>query len=95
MTIYVVSGSIGEYSDQTEWLVKAFTDEEKAKELVISASDRARVIAQNKEEDDYNSYSDEPQLDKFKNPFDPKADYFNYSYDSAKYEYNPLELEGI
>lgn len=32
--IYVVQGSTGEYSDNREWMVCAFEDEEKAKEMV-------------------------------------------------------------
>lgn len=95
MTIYVVSGSIGEYSDRTEWLVKAFTDEEKAKELVVNATDRARVIAQTIEEDDYGSYYSEPQPIQFRNEFDADSGTHLYGRHPARYTYFEIELEGI
>lgn len=40
--IFVVNASEGEYSDRTEWPVKAFTDEQKAKDLVEELSAKFR-----------------------------------------------------
>jgi hypothetical protein len=75
MKIYVVFGSTGEYSDRTEWPVKAFYDEDKAKELVENASEEADRIFANRE-NKYSRRNDES------NKFDPdmRMDYTNTSY---------------
>lgn len=44
MKINVVIGTTGEYSDRTEWLVKAFTSSKAAQELVVNATRRANEI---------------------------------------------------
>lgn len=44
-TLYVVMGSCGEYSDRTEWPVRAFVDELKAQEHVAKADGYAREHA--------------------------------------------------
>lgn len=44
--VYVVMGSAGEYSDRTEWAVVAYLDEERAKQHVVAATDRLRVLLQ-------------------------------------------------
>ena len=46
MTIYIVLGRTGDYDDFRDWVVKAFTSQEKAQELVAAASERAREILQ-------------------------------------------------
>jgi hypothetical protein len=51
MKIYVVIGTTGEYSDRTEWLVKAFESENSAKKMVIEFSEKAREIWDMKEKD--------------------------------------------
>ena len=43
MEIYVVFGSTGEYSDHTYWLIKAYSDEEKAKEHVVLATNEFKA----------------------------------------------------
>ena len=43
-TIYVVMGTIGEYSDRGEWIVIAYLDEEKAKQHTILAKQEAHRI---------------------------------------------------
>lgn len=83
MTIYVVSGSTGEYSDQEEWMVEAFRDEDSAKELVINASARAREIQFSCSETGYYLCS------KGKNEFDPKME---MSYTGTYYTYTSIEL---
>ena len=40
--IFVVNASEGEYSDRIEWPIKAFTDEQKAKDFVKELSARSR-----------------------------------------------------
>ena len=45
MKIYVVSGSTGEYSDRTDWMVCAYADEEAAKAVVTEYSAMAKEIA--------------------------------------------------
>lgn len=44
LTVYVVRGSTGEYSDRSEWPVRAFMSETEAQALVLAATDRARAI---------------------------------------------------
>lgn len=44
-TLYVVMGTTGEYSDRTEWPVRAFLDETKAADLVLRAEAEARQLA--------------------------------------------------
>jgi hypothetical protein len=44
MKIYIVEGTTGEYSDRMEWIVCAFTNEQKAKAHVEGAAKRAREI---------------------------------------------------
>ena len=46
MTIHIVFGRTGEYDDFRDWVVKAFTSQEKAQDLVTAASKRAREIFQ-------------------------------------------------
>lgn len=44
--IHTVFGKTGKYSDITEWAVCSFFDEEKAKERVLLAAERAAEIEQ-------------------------------------------------
>jgi hypothetical protein len=44
MTIYVVMGSTGEYSDHDEWMVKAFTSEVAAQRFVQECDLEAKRI---------------------------------------------------
>lgn len=46
MTLYIVVGTIGEYSDRREWMVAAYEDEELARRHVELASARGREIIQ-------------------------------------------------
>jgi hypothetical protein len=58
VTIYVVYGEQGIYEDYGKWIVKAFIDEKKAKELVLNAN----IVSESEEPDtDYReTYSYEP-----------------------------------
>lgn len=42
--LHVVIGSTGEYSDRSEWLVRAFRDEAAAREWAEKAATRAKEI---------------------------------------------------
>lgn len=44
MLIYVVEGSTGQYSDHQEWLVKAFRDEQDAKNFVMDCTREANKL---------------------------------------------------
>ena len=44
MKVYVVFGTSGEYSDRNTWKIAAYFDEELAKQHVLLAEERARVI---------------------------------------------------
>lgn len=60
-TIYIVQGSRGEFSDHCEWLIKAFTSEERAQALVLAASAKDREIRQwiENDGDAYDDYDPE------------------------------------
>ena len=75
MKIYVVFGTTGEYSDRSEWPVKAFRMKRKAVALVTKATDRAKALEQSTPE--YQHYEAEGQ-----NEFDPdmKMDYTGTTY---------------
>lgn len=44
MKIYVVRGSTGEYSDRTEWLVRAFYNERQSKEFILELDELCRLL---------------------------------------------------
>ena len=44
MKVYVVMGHTGEYSDCIDWPVKAFVSQERAADLVVKATARARAV---------------------------------------------------
>jgi hypothetical protein len=85
MTIYVVQGSTGEYSDHREWLVRAYSDEEKAKAKVVRCTERANA-AQAAGVCIYDSVESAP----FRNE-DPmlQLDYTGTNYSILKVEYEP------
>ena len=49
MKIHVIMGSTGEYSDRSEWPVRAVRDEERAKCIVELATQRAAAIEESKD----------------------------------------------
>lgn len=92
-TIYVVSGSTGEYSDRTDWMVRAYADEEAAKAVVTEYSAKAKEVEARcrLEEDDpnyvdrYNTYAPD-----FKWPHpDP---HFQMQYTGTEYGYCEVEF---
>src|SRR5579872_4341894 len=44
MTIYVVRGQTGEYSDRSEWTVKAFVHEAAAKKFVVDCTEQGNEL---------------------------------------------------
>lgn len=44
MKIYIVMGTTGEYSDRSEWPVKAFYCEKVAQDLVVAATRKAKEL---------------------------------------------------
>ena len=82
MTIYVVQGSTGEYSDHIEWLVKAYADEKQAQTHVVLAQARANEL-----------YAGVPRYYdiKGKNEHDPEmqTDYTGTHYALLEVEYQP------
>lgn len=85
MKIYVVQGSTGEYSDNREWLVKAFVNEKRAADLVQKASERAREVFAMRDDNDWYTY---PRPERFNNEHDP-----NMQVDYTGTNYGILEVE--
>jgi hypothetical protein len=81
ITIYVVFGRTGEYSDAQEWTVCAFRNEEKAKELVENATRRAKEIEVSRPSDYHNPIGG--------NEYDP---HMLMDYTGTTYTYGPVEL---
>lgn len=82
MRIFIVTGTTGEYSDRTEWLVTAFLNEERAKELVVLASARARQIQLDYKDDYWDLPGDISD-------YDPK---FTMDYTGTSYYYTKTEI---
>jgi hypothetical protein len=82
--IYVVKGSSGEYSDKKEWVLKAFTSEEKAKELVVKATDRFNEIWVDFGKDVWGL------PDWIRNEYDPRM---SIDYTGVHYSYYQVDLE--
>ncbi len=83
--VYIVEGSEGEYSDRTEWVVKGFTSEAKACELVASLSVKLAEIQQ-KELDDFMGDYDQEWID-----LDPSHPY--RSYGERRYYVYKIEVD--
>jgi hypothetical protein len=88
-TIWVVEGSTGEYSDHSEWPVKAFTKEEYAKEFVeLCSAEYRRIILRLDELELYYFDSDLPEDCKHK--YDEG---FTTDYTGTLYRCYPVEVE--
>ncbi len=79
--VYVVMGSTGEYSDRTEWPVKAYRNEERAKEHVVNAEREAKKLQAR--------YGIIGEIPKDANPYDTDMD---MDYTGANYYYLSVEL---
>lgn len=85
ITIYVVFGATGEYSDRTEWMVQAFMKEELAQALVLNATTRANEVEVCRNSGaEYEDQYDESSM------WDPK---FRMYYNGTRYYYKPVELK--
>lgn len=99
-TIYVVEGSCGEYSDHVDWLVKAFVDEEAAKQFVLACTAQGKQIVAFDQREDTEfgkkwKYSNKAkqaciELELGLSLLDPA---FDYDYSGFNYTYYPVELE--
>jgi hypothetical protein len=85
--VYVVEGSsgdpLGEYSDHTEWMVKAFTTEDAAKRFITKCSKRANELQA--------QYSSTYDMPKGANEYDPEM---QVDYTGVNYGYAKVELVG-
>jgi hypothetical protein len=86
-TVYVVMGSAGEYSDHNEWPVRAFLSEQRAADLVVKASARAREVFAIHDCDEFYSHRED---EKFQNKYDPDME---LSYTGANYNVMEAELD--
>lgn len=93
--IYVVCGSTGEYSDRTDWLVKAFRTEDAAKATIVRLSELARIYEQRRDAAGDTYYDLSPSEWTAKNApdmlaADPK---FDHDHTGTRYSYEAIELE--
>lgn len=82
MTLYIVFGTTGEYSERDEWLVKAFKTEQEAQDFVLKAEQIADDIFYKRENKYREGKTEKHKLDK----------QFYMSYTGTKYYYEPVEL---
>lgn len=80
MTIWVVMGTTGEYSDRREWPVRAFKRKKEAEELITAATQKAHEIFVVGPR--YRWKTDD-------NPFDP---HMEMDYTGTSYFYYEVEL---
>jgi hypothetical protein len=80
-TIHVVSGTTGEYSDRSEWVVCAYTSEADARAHIVKATEWVRAWL-----------SRTPHDYRAKSPFD---DDLSLSYVGATYFYTSVELRDV
>lgn len=85
MTIYIVMGKTGEYSDRSEWPVVAYPSYSEAQTHVTLATEQARLI-ESKRENDW-EYIDEDQTEK--NIYDPKM---RMDYNGTRYYIMEVDL---
>jgi len=87
MIIYVIEDQTGEYSDNRNWLVKAFRSEQQAKDFVEKVSEEYRKLREK-----YGGvyWYHNWDGDKDPNPLDP---YMETDYTGTTYCHYSLELE--
>jgi hypothetical protein len=95
LTIYVVEGSTGEYSDRNDWPVRAFRTEEAAKAEVTRLSELARVYEQKKDEtpDFWDIQYDTAKHAAFKAAIGIDDPHFSMDYTGTRYAFYAVELE--
>lgn len=94
-TIYIVEGSTGAYSDRHNWLVRAFTNEAKAKEFAEMLDCLAKALRDALDEAEISYYyMNDPEnsyiLDRF--PDLKKDNQFSMDYTGTSYKVFPCEL---
>lgn len=91
--IWIVEGSSGEYSDHSDWPIKAFRVKTAAERLVVEAQARANEIEQNKQSMDWSDWCDlqdqQPPDPRTVNEFDPDME---MSYNGVHYTCYAIEL---
>ncbi len=90
-TIYIVCGTSGEYSDRTDWVVKAFASEARAKEFCALLQATIERI-QSAIRDRAKTFAEERALEEEMKRLDPKIESFWYD---TTYSVAPLELDGV
>lgn len=85
MNIYVVMGTTGEYEDRKEWLVMAFTKEDKAKR---HADDCAGYALENGVSAQHFNYDNKSEIIE-NNPYDA---HMQIDYTGTRYYYEKVEL---
>lgn len=90
MNVYIVFGTTGEYSDRSEWPVKAYLDEVRAQEHVEAASADAREFMATSHGEHYSVWgmTKEELAERF--PHDPN---FSCDYTGTKYYLETVELD--
>jgi hypothetical protein len=88
MTIYIVMGKTGEYSDRSEWPVVAYPSYSEAQNHVLLATEQARLI-ESKREHQYDYISDDEDNNDEKNPYDPKM---KIDYNGTRYYVMEVDL---
>lgn len=89
--IYIVGGSTGEYSDRSEWVVCAYTNESDAQAHVTKATEYAKAWEAFLKTDECidMDWSDKEAAMKKANPVDPA---FDCDYTGTRYTYWAVEL---
>lgn len=82
MTIYVVRGQTGEYSDRSEWLVKAFRTVEETQAFIIKCDAIAKQL--------FIEYKNSRWSTAGLHPYDKK---FLMDYTGTNYSYDEIDLE--
>lgn len=90
--IYIVFGKTGEYSDRSEWLVAAYTEEADAKLHVEKATEYANAWHAFSKSDEFMDleWVDRQDREKAANPMDSA---FSCDYTGTQYWYSPIELQ--
>jgi hypothetical protein len=91
--IWVVMGTTGEYSDRSEWPVKAFRDQEVAERFALAAKVRADEIEATRDalqaSGEWNNAADQALVETNELDPDMSMDYTGTDY----YAMGPVELE--
>jgi len=90
LKIYIVSGTTGEYSDRSGWLVRAVKTEKQAQTLVELCTSYARENGCDRGQDNVD-WDDRDRV-KAENPYDKNM---QIDYTGIRYYYEPVEFGPI